>query len=172
MKPIATPFDVEVALDPGREWTGDYSLDFRAVLPGLAAASAPAPAPHEAGASGGERSESEDDDAPEFSAVTGRLLQRPQRRRPQAAASGDTANGALVSHPLLGGDGSEAGTGALVAFHSPAAEALARREYKGLEVRRGETPATPAVMGQRGIAMAYRPVASQSGEAGGAHERR
>lgn len=33
-KPIVTPFEVEIALNSSREWTGDYYTDFRQLLPG------------------------------------------------------------------------------------------------------------------------------------------
>ena len=33
-QPVVTPFEVEMALNPDREWTGDYYTDFRLLLPG------------------------------------------------------------------------------------------------------------------------------------------
>ena len=33
-RPVITPFELEVALNSGRQWTGDYTTDFRQLLPG------------------------------------------------------------------------------------------------------------------------------------------
>ncbi len=33
-RPIITPFELEVALNSARQWTGDYTTDFRQLLPG------------------------------------------------------------------------------------------------------------------------------------------
>ena len=35
-RPIVTPFELELACVKGREWTGEYELDFRRILPKLA----------------------------------------------------------------------------------------------------------------------------------------
>ena len=34
-KPVVTPFEMELACNPDREWTGDYAVDFRELLPGM-----------------------------------------------------------------------------------------------------------------------------------------
>ena len=36
LKPVATPFELEVALNPAMAWTGDYITDFRELLRALA----------------------------------------------------------------------------------------------------------------------------------------
>ena len=33
-RPIVTPYELEVACNQAREWTGDYYTDFRELLPG------------------------------------------------------------------------------------------------------------------------------------------
>lgn len=33
-RPVITPFEFEVAVNPARAWTGDYITDFRKLLPG------------------------------------------------------------------------------------------------------------------------------------------
>ena len=32
LRPIITPYELEIALDAGRSWTGEYVLDFEKVL--------------------------------------------------------------------------------------------------------------------------------------------
>lgn len=34
-QPVVTPFEMELACNSSREWTGDYEVDFRQLLPGL-----------------------------------------------------------------------------------------------------------------------------------------
>jgi diphthamide biosynthesis protein 2 len=34
-RPVITPFELEVALNSNRQWTGDYTTDFRQLLPGI-----------------------------------------------------------------------------------------------------------------------------------------
>ena len=34
-KPVVTPFEMEIACNRAREWTGDYVTDFRQLLPGI-----------------------------------------------------------------------------------------------------------------------------------------
>ena len=36
MQPVVTPFELDVALNKSREWTGEFSADFRDILPGSA----------------------------------------------------------------------------------------------------------------------------------------
>ena len=33
-RPVVTPFEMELACDPSRQWTGNYEVDFRQLLPG------------------------------------------------------------------------------------------------------------------------------------------
>ena len=58
-RPIISPFELELALTLGKEWTGEYETDFRRLLPGLATTLATDPVQHD-----------EDAEA-EFSMLTG-----------------------------------------------------------------------------------------------------
>lgn len=125
-QPIVTPFEVEIALNPNREWTGDYYTDFRLLLPGAACY---VPQPEEAFdntdvslITGKMRSLGEDPDQPEPSTV---ILSRPD------AMSVTTIN------------------------VKTADEFLNQRSWKGLETKLGETPVTKAVEGDTGIAWTY-----------------
>lgn len=151
--PLATPMDVELALGQGEGWTGQYSTDFAAILP---AADAEGGSGAQAGAGAGEAEAEggdEDDFTVEFSAVTGRMMQRPKHgraRKPAAGAGEGAAEGAMVALE---------GERAIMAFESPAAAALQKREYQGLEARVGDTEVHAAKPGMRGTAAGYQPLA-------------
>ena len=34
-RPVITPYELEIALNPDRDWTGEYTSDFRDLLPGI-----------------------------------------------------------------------------------------------------------------------------------------
>ncbi|XP_040830292.1 2-(3-amino-3-carboxypropyl)histidine synthase subunit 2 isoform X5 [Ochotona curzoniae] len=83
--------------------------------------------------------ESELWDTPDVSLISGDLRPPPARKVPE-----ETGCSALTPRPQLA-----------LAESSPAASFLNSRSWKGLEPRLGQTPATGAVSGRRGIAIAY-----------------
>ena len=64
-RPIISPFELELALTPGKQWTGEYDTDFRQLLPGLATTLAVDTAPQDYDAEA------------EFSLLTGAYRTRP-----------------------------------------------------------------------------------------------
>eukprot|EP00051_Salpingoeca_urceolata_P030663 m.9310 g.9310 ORF g.9310 m.9310 type:complete len:543 (-) comp3473_c0_seq1:98-1726(-) len=60
-RPVVTPHELLYACDPERTWTGDYETDFRALLPGMAAAAG---------------REHDPEAEPEFSLVSGSYITR------------------------------------------------------------------------------------------------
>jgi diphthamide biosynthesis protein 2 len=181
-RPVVTPYELHVALAEGAEWTGEYMLDYGRLLPRLRAAAAPEEEEEGRGRAHGDDSE---DEAPRFSELSGKLIAKRSMAntgvamsaagseagggREEVSSSGDCSSsssgstadnhGTLVASGVSGtlarrGDYAMARTGA---------EALARREYRGLEPRLGEHAPSRIVEGRSGIASGF------TGE-GGAHE--
>ncbi|NXK32054.1 DPH2 synthase, partial [Piprites chloris] len=129
-RPIVTPYELELACNPAREWTGNYFTDFRDLLPGACAHMELPPAVPAAEA------------IPDISLITGEmraahLCDPPASQLPPSAA-------------LACRDQTRA-----LAEISPAASFLESRSWRGLEQQLGQTPVSKAVQGRRGIAIAY-----------------
>uniref|UniRef100_A0A8B9PQ55 2-(3-amino-3-carboxypropyl)histidine synthase subunit 2 n=1 Tax=Apteryx owenii TaxID=8824 RepID=A0A8B9PQ55_APTOW len=129
-RPVVTPYELELACNPAREWTGNYLTNFRDLLPGACAhvELPPAVCAEEA--------------VPDVSLITGdmravRLCNPPAPQLPPSTA-------------LACRDQTRA-----VAEISPAASFLESRSWRGLEQQLGKTPVSKAVQGRRGIAIAY-----------------
>lgn len=127
-RPIITPFEFELACSPHREWTGEYEIDFRRVLPRLA---------EDVSILVG-KEESEESE-PQFSLVSGNYI-TPAGKVELAAGSKE-----LVARNMDGTVAVQTG-----------ARTLASRTFQGLEQRLGETAVTAAVDGMTGIAMEYK----------------
>ncbi|NXV13721.1 DPH2 synthase, partial [Cepphus grylle] len=129
-RPIVTPYELELACNPAREWTGNYFTDFRDLLPGACAHVELPPAVPAAEA------------VPDISLITGEM---------RAAYLCDHAAPQLPpSTALACRDQTRA-----LAEISPAASFLESRSWRGLEQQLGQTPVSKAVQGRRGIAIAY-----------------
>ncbi|XP_062437396.1 2-(3-amino-3-carboxypropyl)histidine synthase subunit 2 [Rhea pennata] len=129
-RPVVTPYELELACNPAREWTGNYLTDFRDLLPG-ACAHVELPLAVRA-----------EEAVPDVSLITGemRALRLCDSLAPQLSPSA-----ALACR-----DQTRA-----VAEISPAASFLESRSWRGLEQQLGKTPVSKAVQGRRGIAIAY-----------------
>ncbi|NXX77969.1 DPH2 synthase, partial [Urocolius indicus] len=129
-RPVVTPYELELACNPARQWTGSYLTDFRELLPGARAhVELPAAVPAA-------------EAVPDISLITGgmrgaTLCHPPASPLPRSAA-------------LACRDQSQA-----LAEISPAASFLESRSWRGLEQQLGQTPVSKAVQGRRGIAIAY-----------------
>ncbi|KAI6063947.1 Diphthamide biosynthesis protein 2 isoform X1 [Aix galericulata] len=129
-RPVVTPYELELACNPAREWTGNYLTDFRDLLPGACAHVELPPAVPAAEA------------VPDVSLITGEM---------RAAHLGDPpAAQPPPSTSLACRDQTRA-----LAEISPAASFLESRSWRGLEQQLGQTPVSKAVQGRRGIAIAY-----------------
>ncbi|KFU96354.1 Diphthamide biosynthesis protein 2, partial [Chaetura pelagica] len=129
-RPVVTPYELELACNPAREWTGNYLTDFRDLLPGACAHVELPPAVPAAEA------------VPDVSLITGEmrvtcLCDPPAPQLPPSTA--------LACRDQ---------TRALTQI-SPAASFLEFRSWRGLEQQLGQTPVSKAVQGRRGIAIAY-----------------
>ncbi|XP_072023483.1 2-(3-amino-3-carboxypropyl)histidine synthase subunit 2-like [Amphiura filiformis] len=126
-KPVLTPFEMELACNRAREWTGDYVTDFRQILPG-ASKHVPLPA---------DNTPSETD----VSLITGNLR--------TLGTDDDTESSVGDAKAVVARDNMA------ITTHSSAGEYLAGRSWRGLEQDLGNTPVTKAVEGMKGIAAGY-----------------
>ncbi|CAI9728870.1 2-3-amino-3-carboxypropylhistidine synthase subunit 2-like [Octopus vulgaris] len=125
-KPIVTPFEVEIALNSSREWTGDYYTDFRQLLPGAVAHVPLSDGPF---------------DNTDVSLITGKLRTLGQSdNQPEPS---DT----IIARPEA--------LSVTTVKAKDAGEFLAQRSWQGLQPQLGETPVTKAVEGSSGIAWKY-----------------
>ncbi|XP_009570449.1 PREDICTED: diphthamide biosynthesis protein 2, partial [Fulmarus glacialis] len=129
-RPVVTPYELELACNPAREWTGNYLTDFRDLLPGAWAQVERPPAVPAAEA------------IPDISLITGEMRATHLCDPPAPQLPPSTT--------LACRDQSRA-----LAEISPAASFLESRSWRGLEQQLGQTPVSKAVQGRRGIAIAY-----------------
>lgn len=168
-KPVITPFELAVALNPDVEWTGTHTSDFAEVLPQLGgivddgcsgdAAAAAAAEGDDVGSGSGSGSNGDSDsdsDAPVFSAVTGTYVSR-TRRKDTRRRDVDASAGAGAGGPAGGSTALVVpGESQLALQPQTAAGAfLASRSYQGLDPQYGETPAADVTPGLMGIAASY-----------------
>ncbi|XP_074642007.1 2-(3-amino-3-carboxypropyl)histidine synthase subunit 2-like [Tubulanus polymorphus] len=130
-RPIATPYEVELACNRNREWSVEFESDFRSLLPG--------------GSSFVQLPEKYEETA-DISLVTGevRLLgcNDSDDESDEPCQSGTVANRSelhVVSHNKA----------------TSAAEFLSSRSWKGVKQKLGETPVVKASQGVKGIASCY-----------------
>ncbi|EMP34177.1 Diphthamide biosynthesis protein 2 [Chelonia mydas] len=127
-RPVVTPYELELACNPAREWSSLYVTDFRDLLPGgCAHVGFPDTVPGEG-------------DVPDVSLITGELRAAGLSSSPAPSSSSALA----CRNPALA-----------LAEISPAASFLESRSWRGLEQQLGQMPVTKAVPGRRGIAIAY-----------------
>ncbi|XP_037259938.1 2-(3-amino-3-carboxypropyl)histidine synthase subunit 2 [Falco rusticolus] len=129
-RPIVTPYELELACNPAREWTGNYLTDFRDLLPGACAHVELPPAIPAAEA------------IPDISLITGEMRATHLCEPPASQLPPSTT--------LACRDQTRA-----LAEISPAASFLESRSWRGLEQRLGQMPISKATQGRRGIAIAY-----------------
>ncbi|XP_015926252.1 2-(3-amino-3-carboxypropyl)histidine synthase subunit 2 [Parasteatoda tepidariorum] len=126
-QPIVTPYELEIALNQAREWTGDYITDFSEILPG-AAHYVPLCKSYE---------------NTDVSLVTGRLRHTELSTNTGISESSETA---VASRDKM----------EISSIHSKGAgEFLLQRSWQGLEQKLGETSSANIEEGQRGIASIY-----------------
>ncbi|KAK7022945.1 Diphthamide biosynthesis protein 2 [Paramarasmius palmivorus] len=139
-RPIITPYELEVALQPEPTWTGRYVLDFEKLL---AESSAQPPT----------QNRGEDDDQPVFSLVTGKY--RHAKRYGEAdQQDGEEASAPEGSSALISRNGQN-GALAKLTENSAASQFLQTRSYQGLEMRLGEDAPSVLEQGRSGIARGY-----------------
>ncbi|KAA0723521.1 2-(3-amino-3-carboxypropyl)histidine synthase subunit 2 [Triplophysa tibetana] len=133
-RPVVTPFEMELACNKHRDWTGEYVTDFRDLLPG-GSSHVGFPEPNQS---------NNEEETTDVSLITGAL------RTTNFTTSSEIIDGTLQSTSLV--PRNETLT---VANTNTAASYLAGRSWQGLEPKLGRTPVVKAVKGRRGIAIAY-----------------
>ncbi|XP_029473721.1 2-(3-amino-3-carboxypropyl)histidine synthase subunit 2 [Rhinatrema bivittatum] len=128
-RPVVTPYEMDMACNTAREWTGQYVTDYRDLLPG---AHSHVEFPTRDVTEG---------EVPDVSLITG-ALRSAHLSQTQTVEDPDCT---LLAHR----------SETALAERGPAASFLDARSWKGLERRLGETPVSRAVEGRRGIAIAY-----------------
>uniref|UniRef100_A0A0K8S2J4 2-(3-amino-3-carboxypropyl)histidine synthase subunit 2 n=1 Tax=Crotalus horridus TaxID=35024 RepID=A0A0K8S2J4_CROHD len=126
-RPLITPYELEIACNPARTWTGRYVTDFRHLLPG-ACDHVLFP----------EKTNNE----PSISLITGQLRSIDPFRISDIEPNSGTA--VMCRNHLQ-----------TVSQISPAASFLESRSWRGLEQQLGQTEVKKAIVGRRGIAIAY-----------------
>ncbi|KAI8509022.1 Diphthamide biosynthesis protein 2 [Branchiostoma belcheri] len=124
-RPVVTPFEMELACNSCREWTGEYVTDFRELLPG-----APSHVP---------MSEGTGEDETDVSLISGGMRRVGLRDEETAGSTAVVKRNDLLT----------------VAEVNTGASFLQSRSWQGLEQQLGETEVTTAVEGRRGIAAGY-----------------
>ncbi|KAG7085580.1 hypothetical protein E1B28_003135 [Marasmius oreades] len=143
-RPIVTPYELEIALQPDPQWTGHYVLDFEKLL---AKESSAADETH----NDKQHSDEEDGDWPMFSLVTGKY--RHARRfggvtETREAQSENESSSSLISRKDQ--------SGTLVKVSEDAAsQFLQSRSFRGLEMRLAEDAPSVLEQGRSGIARGY-----------------
>lgn len=126
-KPVVTPFEMEVACNPNREWSEEYVTDFRHLLPG--------------GQSHVPLAEPQEFSEADVSLISGNLRRQCLDSEPDQTLENSSV--VLRNQTMT------------VATTNSAASFLAGRSWQGLEQKLGETPVIKAVKGRKGIAIAY-----------------
>eukprot|EP00794_Sanderia_malayensis_P016645 gene16645-18335_t len=130
-KPIVTPFEMEVACSRAREWTGEYTTDFRQLLPGATSYV------------DFEETSKDNHDEPEFSLITGNLINmQKNEEEPSRSASNEIIE--RNSETALSTFGTNS-----------AANFLHQRTWQGLEKKLGQTEVITAIEGRKGTSVGY-----------------
>ncbi|XP_041924737.1 2-(3-amino-3-carboxypropyl)histidine synthase subunit 2 [Alosa sapidissima] len=128
-RPVVTPFEMEMACNSNREWTGEYFTDFRDLLPG--------------GCSHVDLPDANEETVTDVSLITGSLRATGLQDSEQAKAESSPSSLVPRNQSMT------------VANANKAAAFLSGRSWQGLEPRLGQTPVVKAVEGRKGIAIAY-----------------
>jgi len=137
LRPIVTPYELEIALQTRPSWTGRYVLDFEKLLAEQ----------RDRGEGGSSGSEGEDADQPVFSLVTGKYRQAKRYGGTNGAAEAQTSDSAVILR-------NQANAVATLS-DSAAGQFLQNRTYRGLETRDGEDEPSVLEQGRSGIARGY-----------------
>ncbi|KIM44325.1 hypothetical protein M413DRAFT_443332 [Hebeloma cylindrosporum] len=142
LRPIVTPYELEIAMQVEQSWTGRYVLDFGRLLADAKEEDQAKPEQDE-----GEEGDENDPDRPVFSLITGTYRQAKQyggtEREVATLVEGTSA---LV---LRNQDGQVA------KIESAAGQFLQQRTYRGLEMHIGEDAPSVLEQGRSGIARGY-----------------
>ena len=141
--PVITPFELEMALDKSRIWTGEYVLDFSELLNPNSKYNLSNNNEEV------ENDEENDDDQPQFSAATGKF-----KKHRKFGTNNQTSNLELPNVDALTLRTAE--NALQIMNNSAAGDYLQNsRSWKGLEVREGQDEPSLLEIGRSGIAKGY-----------------
>ncbi|CAA7263747.1 unnamed protein product [Cyclocybe aegerita] len=157
LRPIITPYELEIALQAEQSWTGRYVLDFGKILANDSSEADKANGHQE----NGKEDDSDDSDQPVFSLITGTYRHAKRYGPGRETTPVETGSSAVV---LRNQDSTVARLD-----DSAAGQFLQQRTYRGLEVRMNEDAPSVLEQGRSGIARGYQDDKSRqngSGECG------
>lgn len=151
MRPIVTPYELEVALQDEPAWPGQYLLDFGQLLTHAVSddtnTRSSSPEQHQT-----TTTDRDDDDKPIFSLITGTYRHAKRYTNPQNSTASPSqltpSHSALVLR-------NESNTVATITANSAAAQFLQERTYRGLDPRPGEDGPSVLEQGRSGVARGY-----------------
>ncbi|CAG8504935.1 14499_t:CDS:10 [Ambispora leptoticha] len=160
-RPIVTPFELEIALDSSKLWTGEYITDFQQLLPGIAKNRYNKSKENSKSVELNKEKDKNDDvdaddDVPHYSLVTGQL----KKSRKYAIDQKNDGDGVIDSTStdtdvILRDKNTQLASTAAIMKNSAAAEFLNLRSFRGLEKQIGATVVSEAEEGRSGIARGY-----------------
>jgi len=145
-RPIVTPYELYLALQPEPTWTGKFVLDFDRVM-----SEAVKEQPEKDG--DGEEVVDEDEDKPQFSLITGKYRQKKlfgsakEERKPDQLEGGEGESSTLVRLNQQ--------RGVSTRYRNPIGEYLQSRTYQGLDPRYGQEEPSALEQGRSGIPRGY-----------------
>ncbi|KAJ6632488.1 putative diphthamide synthesis protein-domain-containing protein [Mycena sp. CBHHK59/15] len=143
LRPIITPYELELALQAVPTWTGRYVLDFERLL---AEGTDAEPAPDaDADADADADSDDADPDQPVFSLVTGKYRHAKRYGAPDKGKETETSSSVVLRNQ----------DNAVALADSAGAHFLQERSFRGLEARLGEDAPSVLEQGRSGIARGY-----------------
>ncbi|KAF9933030.1 Diphthamide biosynthesis protein 2 [Linnemannia zychae] len=159
-RPIVTPYELEIALSNSREWTGDYVTDFQQLLPDddkigvdkVKISQIQLDAASDREDEGGSDQDSDEDDRPHFSLVTGQFKQS----KKYTSNKEDSKELSALLEGTKDLTLRDKNTSVATLMSSASGEYLQSRQFRGLEVKLGETPVEFATEGRAGIARGYK----------------
>ncbi|KDR72825.1 hypothetical protein GALMADRAFT_73379 [Galerina marginata CBS 339.88] len=144
LRPIVTPYELEVAMQAEQTWTGQYVLDFEKLL-----ADATAAGSGDEVKDAGTAAEESDPDQPVFSLVTGTYRHAKRYGGESDTTSEQQVVEGVTAMVLRNQDDQVA------KMSSAAGQFLQQRTYQGLEMRLGEDAPSVLEQGRAGIARGY-----------------
>jgi diphthamide biosynthesis protein 2 len=159
-RPIVTPYELEIALSKSRDWTGDYVTNFQELLPDddkigvdkIKISQTQLDAASDREDEDGSDMDSDEDDRPHYSLVTG-TFKHSKKYTTNKEDSKELSALIEGSKDLTLRDKN---TSVATLMSSAAGEHLQSRQFRGLEVKLGETPVELATEGRAGIARGYK----------------
>lgn len=125
---VITPFELEIALTKGKQWTGEYIIDFSNLLPGL-------------NTNEEKNSNNEEREEVHVSLITGNIKIR---------KFSSEKNNNNTSTDII-----ERNNNTSIEIWSPASKFFQSRSWTGLEQKIGETEVAKAIEGRSGLAKSY-----------------